>query len=156
MQTFGTWLQLIGTGITATVLVYVIATSSQRINAVRQAVVGQLTQLANAIASLGTTPPTTHQATAHLTAHAELSADVTLKRSGTGDERITRLENDYNALLNQLTERESRLRAEINQAKVSVLQEFQSLSGAIRVREAYVAVFGLIVSIAGYICQLIG
>lgn len=156
MQTFGTWLQLIGTSITALVLVYVIATSSQRIIAVRQAVAGQLTQLATAIANLGATPPTTHQVTAHLAVHAELSADVTLKRFGTDDERITRLENDYNALLNQIREQASELRAEINQAKVSVLQDFQSLSDAIRVREAYVAVFGLVVSIAGYICQLIG
>jgi hypothetical protein len=88
--------------------------------------------------------------------HTQLSASATLKRSGTPDQRITQLENDYNTLLNQLAQQESGLRTEINQAKAAVLQDFQSLSDAIRLKEAYLAVLGIGVSIAGYICQLIG
>jgi hypothetical protein len=156
MQALGTWLQLIGNGITAVVLLYVIATGSMRIKTVRDAVVSQLTQLVNTITSLGATPPTTHQATGHLTMHTQLSASATLKRSGTPDQRITQLENDYNTLLNQLAQQESKLRTEINQAKAAVLQDFQSLSDAIRLKEAYLAVLGIGVSIVGYICQLIG
>jgi hypothetical protein len=157
MQTLGTWLQLIGNAITAVVLLYVIATGSMRIKTVRDAVVGQLTQLANAIASLGAPPAPPPTVTGHLASHVELSAkEITLKRVGTDDERLTWLENDHNTLLNQLAQQQSDLRAEIANAKVAVLQDFQSLSDAIRLREAYLAVLGIGVSIAGYICQLIG
>jgi hypothetical protein len=130
-------------------------TGSRRIKTVRDAVVDQLTQLGNAIASLGAPPPPPPTIAGHLTSHAELSADVTLKRGGTDDERLTRLENDHNTLLNELAKQESRFRAEISEAKAAVLKDFQTLSNAIRLKEAYLAVGGILVSIAGYICQLI-
>jgi cutinase-like protein len=156
MQTLGTWLQLIGNVIIFSVLLHVVWTGSRRIKTVRDAVVDQLTQLGNAIASLGAPPPPPPTIAGHLTSHADLSADVTLKRGGTDDERLTRLENDHNTLLNELAKQESRFRAEISEAKAAVLKDFQTLSNAIRLKEAYLAVGGILVSIAGYICQLIG
>jgi hypothetical protein len=135
----------------------VVWVGSVRIKKARDAVVAQLTQLGNTIASLAAPPPpTTQQVSAHLTVHGQSEADLTLKRAGTPDERITQLENDHNTVLNRLTQLESSLRTEINQAKAAVLEDFQTLSNAIRLREASLAVVGIGVSIAGYICQLIG
>jgi hypothetical protein len=112
-------------------------------------------QLRNAIASAP--PPTTHHhVTAHLTSHGQLSAEVTLKRGGTDDERLTQLENDYNNLLNQLAHQESRLRNEINEAIADALDKFEKLSDAVRLRDIYPVLVGIAVSIAGYLCQLFG
>ena len=157
MQTLGTALQLIGNAIMLGGLLWAWHKASGRLNQWRAAIGTRLTQLRQTIASLAAPPrPTTHQATAHLTIHAQISAGATLRRSGTPDERLTRLENDYNDMLNQLTQQGSSVRAEIDEAIAAELEAFQSNANAVRLSDIYPAVFGLLVSIAGYLCQLLG
>lgn len=155
MHNLGTWLQLFGNIIMLGGAFWVWHKASGRLNQWRAAIGTRLNQLRTTISDLRTAPPPP-AISGHLTAHAQLSADVTLKRSGTDDERITQLENDHNTVLNLLAQLESRLRNEINQATADVLGEFQTLSNAVRLRDIYPVLVGITVSIAGYLCQLFG
>jgi hypothetical protein len=50
----------------------------------------------------------------------------------------------------------STLRAEIDDAIATELQKFEALSNAIRLRDIYWALVGIVVSAAGLVCQLVG
>ena len=86
----------------------------------------------------------------------QAAAPMTLKRAGTTDERITQLENDHNDVLNALAQQESALRDETKQAIADALDNFQTLSDTVRLRDIGWAVGGIAVSIAGYLFQLFG
>jgi hypothetical protein len=80
---------------------------------------------------------------------------MTLERHGETGDRLSRLENDHNTMLNLLEQQETRLRADIDQAIADALETVQADANTVRLCDIYPAVFGILVSIAGYICQLI-
>src|SRR5689334_2116667 len=156
MQTVGTWLQLVGVVITLGGLVWAWRKLSRLPSQWGAAINRWATQLRNAIPSLNAPPPSTHQVSAHLAGHGQAAASMTLKRAGTTDERITQLENDHNDVLNALAQQESALRDETKQAIADALDNFQTLSDTVRLRDIGWAVGGIAVSIAGYLFQLFG
>lgn len=120
------------------------------------AAIDRANQLRNAITKLITTPPTTHKVDVHITVTPEITASMERKRSGTDDKRITQLENDYNDLVNKtLRELDSSLRAEINEAIATELQAFKAESDKIRLLDICPALAGIVVSITGYVVQLL-
>jgi hypothetical protein len=150
MQTFGTVLQLSGSVITLGGLVYAWHVASGYLNQLREATRNRWTQLSNSLASFGRqTPPGSVGASLPVT--ATTTADMTLKRAGTVEERLERLENEPN-MSSQLARLTSTLRDEIDTAITAERDE----SNAIRLKDIYPALFGIVVSMAGLVCQLAG
>jgi hypothetical protein len=156
VQTLGTALQLSGSVITLGGLLWAWHKASGRLNQWRAAIVIRLAQIRHKIQTLRPAGIPSQEAFANLTVQIQLAADATLKRGGPTDDRLTRLENDHNTVLNLLAQQESSLRVEIDQAIADALETIQTDADTVRLRDIYPAVFGILVSITGYICQLIG
>lgn len=154
MQILGTALQLLGIIITGLGLLHAWNTASGRFNEWRNTLRGRLTELRAFVASRDR--GMTRQASAGLTVQAQTEAGAQVTRGGTSDERLRRVEDDYDKLNNQLRQMTSTLRAEIDDAIVTELQRFEALSNAIRLKDIYWALVGIVVSAAGLVCQLVG
>ena len=160
MQTLGTALQLVGSTITLGGLVYAWHVTSGRLVQWRDDLRNRLTRLRESMDKwLSAGPPTPAQASfgIHTTigigmsTHAEGRVD-----GGTTEDRLARLEVEIAKLADKLTAATDALRTEIDQARATVLDESKALSDTIRLKDIYPALFGLVVSIAGMSCQLIG
>jgi hypothetical protein len=144
-------LQLAGTFITGIGLLIAWRKASNRFDQWRDAVQTRLTRLR----TLVTSRPTSHQGSASATWTFTTEAAAGVARGGTTEERLARVEEDFQNLNHQLRQLPASLRGEIDDAIATELVNFQADSNAIRVSDIYWALFGVAVSISGYICQLI-
>jgi signal transduction protein with GAF and PtsI domain len=149
-----TWLQLIGNIITLGGLVYAWHILTGRLSRWRDEIGERLTELRAVVASKGT--GVTQQVGATLTVEPIIEAVLELIRDGSDEERIKRVEQNYDNLANQVRELTETFRTEIDQAIAAELETFQANTNAIRLTDITYAALGILVSISGYICQLIG
>lgn len=166
MHTLSTWLQLFGNVIMLGGLLWAWHKASGRIAQWRAAIGARLTQLRDAIAQLVRNTqtvkpegiPSGEEFGIHATiggggmsTHIEGNVD-----GGTPEERLARQEVENAKRADEIRALAHALRTEIDNARAAVLDKSTALSNAVRLRDIYPAAFGLLVSIAGYICQLVG
>jgi hypothetical protein len=158
MQTLGTWLQLSGTGITGFGILFAWFKVSGRLRRWGVAAGSLVVQLRSAISRrVGdiTVSPTSAVVTIGVGTPV---VTVTATLGGTLDERLRRVENDFQELRNRLDTLPPALRAEMRDeyegAIADALEGFSNLTNAARIWDVVPALVGVAVSIGGYICQL--
>ncbi len=154
MQTLGTALQLSGSVITFFGLLYAWHTTSGRLGQLRDALGDRLNKLLSSIASLRSAG-TAYTGGASATIEVDAKAEGQVTHPGTPEQRLEQLETWFNTLNNQLREVTPTLRGDMNEAIAAVLKDFQEQSNAIRLRDTYPALAGILISITGYIVQLV-
>lgn len=158
MQTFGTWLQLSGSAITGLGLLYAWLKVSGRLRRWGVAAGSLVMQLRSAISRRAGGNTRVDPASAVVTITPSTTVEMTVTRGGTPDERLRRVENDFQELRDRLDKLPPALRDEVRDeyegAIADALEEFSDLTNATRLRDIYPALGGILVSIAGYVCQL--
>jgi hypothetical protein len=159
MQTLGTWLQMIGTGTIGFGVVFAWLKVSGRVRRARVAAGGLVVQLRSAI-SRRNVPHVDGKLTggSSLTVTPMTKAEGVVIGTGTPELRLSRVEDNFSKLKPQLDNLGPELRSEwhddIDNAIASALEEFSELSDAARWWDIMPTVFGVVISIAGYVCQL--
>lgn len=154
MQTLGTSLQLTGSVITFGGLLYAWYVTSGRLRrwgvAAGNLVVGLRSALRRS--------DTVKRADVALTAEGALTVETEKFVSGTLDQRLHTVENDADVIRTRLDRLPDALRDEMrdefNDAIAAALQEFSDLTNAAELRDIYPALFGILVSISGYLVTL--
>jgi hypothetical protein len=153
MQTLGTALQLSGSVITLCGLLYAWHRVTGFLTRLRGAIGERVSQLRTAIGSVRTGGPTHHTGGASI--RIEVQSTATGVVTGrTPDQRITELERQFRTLDDRFQTTATNLRDEINNAIADALQQFQTQSNTVRLRDIYPALGGLVVSISGYLVAL--
>jgi hypothetical protein len=161
MQTLGTALQLSGSVITFFGLLWALHVTAERLAQWRGAALSRWTRLLNSIDKWLKQPPETVEISGMFTGHGELSAraEGILNDTRPG-ELFTLIQNkltspltdQLTSLRNHTNELAENLRTEINDAVTAEREK----DAALRVWDFTPTLIGLVVSITGYICQLIG
>ncbi|OMC32013.1 hypothetical protein A5739_11375 [Mycobacterium colombiense] len=153
MQTLGIWLQLAGSVITLGGLLWAWHVASGRISLWRDTMRDRLVRLGESVvARLAPPPPPPTGGFIATTLPKMTTQAFGTVDNGTDEQRLARLETENARRADEVRE----LRAEIDKARAAALEEFKTSSNAIRVRDIYPAALGILVSIAGTACQLIG
>ncbi|WP_157680482.1 hypothetical protein [Mycobacterium dioxanotrophicus] len=153
MQSFGIVLQLVGSLVTLGGLFYAWHKASGLLVRLRESalqlwdqfvesVVDRLTPPAPPVdpgTSAGTLPKMTSQAYGHVD-------------GGTDGERLARLESENAMRAQEIRE----VHAAIDKARAAALDELEASSAAVRLADIYPALIGIVISIAGMVCQLVG
>ncbi|OBA57322.1 hypothetical protein A5647_24215 [Mycobacterium sp. 1100029.7] len=157
-QTIGNALQLGGSVITLGGLAYAWHITSGRLVRLRDGMRDRLIQLRESMDkwfSLG--PPTPASASVTIQVPTAMAfATMYPPRVGTPETRLKDLEGEFDALAKKLSAVTDALRTEIDQARIAVLDESKALSDAIRLKDIWPAIAGLLVSIIGIAWQLFG
>ncbi len=164
MQTLGTALQLLGATVTFGGLLWAWHTASGLLRKWAGALHGRFTRIADAIARLVVAPPP-HEivpggatislhggqpiVTSELPGHGELAAMV--RALDATENRLNQLEHGHQALRDQLTQLDSNVRPEID----AITKELEDAK-EVHLKGLYPALGGILVSIIGYVCALIG
>lgn len=156
MQTFGTWLQLTGAIITLGGLVWAWRKTSGRVDQWRDAMSDWYVQMLESIATRLTPPPAAPggPGTLSVTLPKPTMQAVGSVNSGTDEQRLARLETENARRADEIREAAAALRIEIDQAVADALRTVQADANTVRLHDIYPALFGILVSIAGYVCQL--
>jgi hypothetical protein len=152
-------LQLIGTATMGFGVVFAFLKVSGRLRRFRFAVGGLVVQLRSAISRRNVKHVAGNlTGGSYLTVGVEAKAEGEVFRTGITEERLHGVENDYSKLKAQVDNLAPSLRDEmhddIDSAIASALDEFTNLSHATRWWDIVPTGIGVLVSIAGYICQL--
>lgn len=148
MQTLGNALQLAGSIITLGGLIYIWHKASGRLLQWHAGLRDRLNQLRKSTDIIITPGP----ARVTITAHAPTIHTTSGPR--TTEDRLRWFEGENSRRTDELKTLAENLRAEIDAAQAAVLDESKKLSDAVRLKDVYPAMFGLVVSSAGIICQL--
>lgn len=148
MQTLGNALQLAGSIITLGGLIYVWNKTSGRLQHWLNGLRDGLTQLRKSMDIIITPGP------ARITIKGHAPTIHTTSGPRTTEDRLKWLEGENSRRADEIKRLAENLRAEIDAASAAVLDESKRLSDALRLKDVYPAMFGLVVSSAGIICQL--
>jgi hypothetical protein len=146
VQTLGTALQLSGNAITVVSLLYALQRLTRFLNHWRDTARSWPIRLRESLSRLGRQTSTGTAKGSYGWSSRVIGVAPT---TGTPEERITQLEG-------KLVEQRVRLTEMLRTAIDEAIANERDASKAVRLWEIYVAVFGLLVSISGYLCQLVG
>lgn len=147
MQIFGNALQLAGSIITLGGLIYIWHKTSGRLVQWRDGLKDRLSQLRKSMDIIITPGPARMTIKAH-------APSIHVSGPRTTEDRLKWLEGENARRADEIKEIADALRAEIDKARAEILDESKKLSDAVRLKDVYPAMFGLVVSSAGIICQL--